>query len=192
MNVCAEEVSQFGFVNFEIASDKNDYIAVVIVFLINDSFAELFRLDFEIIAEILDRLDVGSRYFFKRKRLFVVSVVNDSLCRLNVGLVIAFLTDGKSILSDIGKEHKFVRNGSAHHSAVGFYGNDVFRAGALENANVRIIASLIILFQIFHRGMEGIRVLHSKFADADKSSSASGLVSELCLYLIDHKRKIVI
>ena len=54
MDFRLQQVAQLGFIHFQIAPDKDDHIAVILIFLVNHGLAGLFRLHAEEGAEVFN------------------------------------------------------------------------------------------------------------------------------------------
>ena len=85
-----------------------------------------------------------------------------------------------------------MRDVTSHHSAVRFDGDKAFKAYTTENIHIRVVCARIIFFEVFLRHMERISVFHRKFPYPYKAAAGTGLVAELGLYLIYHKRILLV
>ena len=170
VNLLAEEVDQLRLVDFEIAADEKDNVFIINILLINNGFAGVLCLVSECSG-------------------FCVSCdIGNVLSCLHVGSVIAGITQNDGILSDRSQKHELMGNVSAHHTGIGFDRYHLRHADTLKDTLVCCVAFLVILLQIFLAGMEGVSILHRKLTHTDQSGSRTGLITEFCLDLIDHKR----
>ena len=143
----------------------------------------------EIIADLFDSFLMRSGYLFKRLD-FTFVIVDNAVRRLHIRFIITFGADDERVLADIRNEHKFVRHAAAHHIGVALYRNKILYAATTENAIICLITFIVITEEVVPGGMEGVCVLHGKLSDADKSAAGARLVTEFCLYLINHIRKL--
>ena len=139
MNFFFQIVPEFCFVYFQVASDKYNDVFVAIVNLIYDRFAHFSLFDAEFTRKPFYRLYVWSIYLFQSFE-FAVDIMRNTLRDFYVCLVIATFvrTNRKRIFAYIRQEHKFVRNVSAHHTAVAFNRDKIFRAATAEYPIIRL------------------------------------------------------
>ena len=188
VDIAAEEVRQLGFVDVEVAADKYDNVAVVVVTLVNYSLAALFLRAVQELADFLDGVDIRSVYLSEGLALGVAGVLDDGLGSFHVSAESAVIAYRDGILADRREQHEFVGNASAHHAGVGLYGDHFGNAGAGVDTLIRLVAAHVVLLKILLGGVEGVRVLHGELADSDKTAAGTCLVAELGLYLVDHER----
>ncbi|MNC57633.1 hypothetical protein D3C75_1073110 [compost metagenome] len=76
---------------------------------------------------------------------------------------------------------------SAHHTRIRSNGNHLGKPDAGEDALISPVALPVIISQIHLGHVEGIRILHGEFPDADQSAAGAGFIPELGLDLVDHE-----
>ncbi len=108
----------------------------------------------------------------------------------HIGSVVAAVAEYERILASLGHEHKLMRYAAAHHARIRLEIYKILKTYASEYAVIGVIHPLVIFIQVLLRRVKRISVLHSELAHSDKSSARARLVSELGLYLIDHKRQL--
>ena len=189
MDLFLEVVAKLCFVNFKVASDEYDNVFVSHILLVNNSLAESFVIYREEARNLLDSFSTGCVNLCKRSDL-ALFVVHNAVCSFHISLIAAFRADSKSIFADLCEKHKFVRDLTAHHTGVGFNSDNVFRACASKDSFISLEAEIVILLKISLRCVEGVCVLHCKFTNTDKTAAATGLITEFCLDLVDHKGEI--
>jgi hypothetical protein len=188
VNLLTEEVDQLRLVDFEITADEKDNVFIINILLINNGFAGVLCLVSEEIADVFNGVDVRCINLFECSGFCVSCDIGNVLSCLHVGSVIAGITQNDGILSDRSQKHELMGDVSAHHTGIGFDRYHLRHADTLEDALVCCVAFLVILLQIFLAGMEGVSILHRKLTHTDQSGSRTGLITEFCLDLIDHKR----
>ena len=188
VNLLAEEVDQLRLVDFKITADEKDNVFIINILLINNGFAGVLCLVSEEIADVFNGVDVRCINLFECSGFCVSCDIGNVLSCLHVGSVIAGITQNDGILSDRSQKHELMGDVSAHHTGIGFDRYHLRHADTLEDALVCCVAFLVILLQIFLAGMEGVSILHRKLTHTDQSGSRTGLITEFCLDLIDHKR----
>ena len=76
-------------------------------------------------------------------------ILDNALCGFHIGAVAAAVAQDDGILADLGQQHKFVGDASAHHTGIGFDRHHLRYARAGKNAVVGFIAFFVVLLQIF-------------------------------------------
>ena len=104
----AEVIGQLRLVDVKIASDEYNNIFIGHILLINDRLAGLLERSFKEFADILYRVDVGGIDLLKRLALADHLILDDALCGLHIGSVIALGADGYGILTYRGEQHIFM------------------------------------------------------------------------------------
>ena len=187
VNSLAQIVGELGLVDIHIAPEEDDNIFIRQVLLIDHGLAGLGRRNLQEIRHLLDGGEARGGRQLQRLRRLVGSRLHDVFRGLHVGPVVALAADDQGVLADGGQQHEFMGEAAAHHAGIGGHGDDLRHAGPGKDPLIGLVAAVIILFQILLGGVEGIGVLHGKFADADQAGPGTGLVPELGLNLIDHE-----
>ena len=167
VNLAAHHVAQFGLVDFQVAADKDNHQCVVRVFLIQHRLAGCFCRRVQEVADFLDRFLMRGLHQLQRLRRGLL-VLHNAVGNFHIGAVTALRAEHDGVLSDVGQQHKLMRNSAAHHSGVGFHRHHFRHAATGENALIGVIADVIIPFQVFLRGVEGVSVFHREFAGTDQ------------------------
>ena len=185
---------QFGFVDFQIASDKRDYRSFgVAANVVTNRLYRLFGGDVaKIFCYFADLLCRAGKDFFHRQRLFLFGVVQDRSGDFHICGKSALRANDYGVFAYRSQQHELVRDTAAHHARIGFDGDKVFHAYAFENSFVSMIRPFIICFQILFRHMERVSVLHRKFPDSDQAAARTTFVAEFGLDLVNHKRQLLI
>ena len=133
-------------------------------------------------------MDIRSMNKLHRCGNFISCILDNAVCGLHICIETTFVTACYCILAYGCKEHEFVWNTAAHHTGIGLDRDYLGNTCTSEYVFISLVALIVILLKIFLRCVEWISVLHCELTYSDKTASRASFITELCLYLINHKR----
>ena len=148
MHITAEVICELSFIDVKIATDKDHNEAVIVILLVHNSLAALFKGHLKEAAYILNGMDIRSIYLLKLLGYLVPCVFDNACSRLHISTEAALLAYCDAVLTDRRKKHELMRNTSAHHTAVRRNGDDFRNTCSRIYALVSLVATVVVLLQI--------------------------------------------
>ena len=171
INICTDKVFEFCFVDFKVASYKWENELVVVLSSVNNGFANIFCCFSEKLCNVGNCFCVWRFFEFKFFNNGVVAVVKYAVRRFHICFVVTLGAYCNRVFANICQKHKFVRNRTAHHTRVAFNCDNFRHACSCKNSFVCFVATVIVFFKVFLRGVERVCVFHSELTHTDKSCS---------------------
>ena len=187
MDLFPKVIGEFGFIHIQIPAEKEHDIGVIPVFLVNDRLTGPRGGNSQKAAELFDGVDIRCFYRCERFGNSIRAVLRDAFRRLHISPVAAGRTEDDGILTGGCEKHEFMGKAASHHAGIRGYGQNLRNACPGKNPFIGTMAAKIISFQIFRGSMEGISILHGKFAHPDKAGARAGFIPEFGLDLVNHK-----
>ena len=185
-----EVVLQFDFVQLAVAAHEGrDGLAVHHV---EQRLDELLRGNLEETADFFDGVLIRGGHFLDGGAGFLTGFGGrEDGGALDVGGPVASGAVGDGVFAGFGQHHELMREVAADGAGVGFHGTELQRHAA-ENLFVRLEHLLVADVRARIVPVEGIGVLHQKFAPAHQAEAGADLVAELGLDLVQVHGKLAV
>jgi len=181
----------FALVDIEVAADHGEDEFAVFVGK-HDIFHLLPEREFVEFYAVFHRVSAGGVDFlewdFWVGEVFFVGFESGDIF---VGGVFSVFGNKKSPFADRGFDLKFVAIFPADVAVVGedFFG---IESASSENFGVHFCHFFVLFFEIFLVAVEGVRVFHHEFADAEESATRAEFVAEFGGKLVDVEREVAV